>query len=288
MSGICDGRVVIVTGAGRGIGRTHALEFARQGARVVVNDVGGGDESPANDVVAEIKALGAEAVANNDDISTWAGAENLVKTAVTEFGKLDVLVNNAGIIRDRSLVKMTEDEWDSVIRVHLKGTFAPSHFAALYWKEISAAGKPADARIINTTSASGLYGNQGQTNYGSAKAGIASFTITAAMELKKFGVTVNAIAPGALTRMTAPLGMDKLAEKAAAKGFDFTDPANIAPLVVWLASAESKDISGRVFEIFGGRINVCDGWRQGAKIDKNARWDVSELNDVIHSLLAKS
>tara|TARA_B110000503_G_scaffold130142_1_gene203177 strand:- start:2737 stop:3618 length:882 start_codon:yes stop_codon:yes gene_type:complete len=288
MSGICEGRVAIITGAGRGIGRDHALEFARQGAKVVVNDVGGGEESPADQVVEQIRAMGGQAVSNTDDVSEWSGAENLIKTAIDEFGRLDILVNNAGIIRDRTLVKMTENEWDSVIRVHLKGTFAPSHFAAVYWKEQSAAGTPVDARIINTTSASGLFGNPGQTNYGSAKAGIASFTITAALELKKFGVTVNAISPGALTRMTAALGMDKLAEKAIAKGFDFTDPANIAPLVVWLGSAEAQTVTGKVFEIFGGKLKLCQGWTEASVVDKGARWDVSELGEVIHTMLEES
>ena len=294
MNGICQGRVAIVTGSGRGIGRCHALELARQGARVVVNDVGSaadGSESgdtPADDVVAEIRAAGGDAIANRDDVSDWAGAERLVQSAIDHFGQLDVLVNNAGIVRDRSLVKMEESEWDSVIRVHLKGTFAPTHFAALHWKQRSAAGQPADARVINTTSASGLFGTPGQGHYGAAKAGIASFTLIAAQELHKFGVRVNAISPGALTRMTADLGMSKVSEKAAKKGFDFTDPANIAPLVAWLASAESHDITGRVFEIFGGRLKVCEGWSHGPMEDKRARWDVSELGSVVHALVDKA
>src|SRR3954468_8606227 len=215
MSGICEGRVVIVTGAGRGIGRGEALEFARQGAKVVVNDLGGemdGSGSsigPAHDVVEEIRGMGGEAVANGDDVSDWQGAQRLINTAVESFGRLDVLVNNAGILRDRMLVNMTVDEWDAVIKVHLRGTFAPSRWAAAYWRERVKAGETNDARIINTTSSSGIYGNPGQSNYGAAKAGIASFTIIAAMELGRYGVTVNAIAPGALTRMTAGLNPNR-------------------------------------------------------------------------------
>jgi len=294
MNGICQGRVAIVTGSGRGIGRCHALELARQGARVVVNDVGNAvdgsqsGDTPADEVVAEIRAAGGEAIANRDDVADWAGAERLIQSAIDQFGRLDVLVNNAGILRDRTLVKMEEADWDSVIRVHLKGTFSPTHFAAVHWKGRSAAGDPADARVINTTSASGLFGAVGQANYGAAKAGIASFTLIAAQELHKFGVRVNAISPGALTRMTADLGMDKVAEKAAKKGFDFTDPANVAPLVAWLASAESSDITGRVLEIFGGRLKVCEGWSAGPMEDKQARWDASELGAVVHALVEKA
>ena len=209
--GICDGRVAIVTGAGRGIGREHALLLAAQGAKVVVNDLGGSrdgsgsDAGPAQDVVDEVKALGGEAVANTDDISDFKGAESLVGTAVDAFGRLDVLINNAGILRDRMLVNMTEAEWDAVIQVHLKGTFAPAHFAANHWRDRSKAGDEVDARIINTTSPSGIYGNVGQTNYGASKAAIAAFTVIAARELRRYGVTVNAISPTALTRMTEGL-----------------------------------------------------------------------------------
>src|SRR5881409_901672 len=208
MSQLCDGRVVIVTGAGRGIGREEALEFAREGARVVVNDVGvardgtGEDATPAQEVVDEIKALGAEAVANYDDISDFDGAKRVVQQAIETFGTLDVLVNNAGILRDRMLVNMSIEEWDAVIKVHLRGTFATAHHAANYWRDRSKAGDPVDARLINTSSSSGIYGNVGQTNYGAAKAGIASFSVIAAMELERYGVTVNAIAPAARTRMT--------------------------------------------------------------------------------------
>src|SRR5690242_2154948 len=213
MVGLCEGRVCIVTGAGRGIGREHSLMLAEQGAKVVVNDLGGSmdgeghEAGPAQQVVDEIKAMGGEAVANTDDISDWAGAEKLVQQAVDSFGRLDVLINNAGILRDRMLANMSEAEWDSVIKVHLKGTAGPAHFAAAHWRDRSKAGDEVDGRLINTTSPSGIYGNVGQTNYGAAKAGIASFTIIAADELARYGVTVNAIAPGALTRLTADLGL---------------------------------------------------------------------------------
>jgi NAD(P)-dependent dehydrogenase (short-subunit alcohol dehydrogenase family) len=235
--GICDGRVAIVTGAGRGIGREHSLLLAAQGAKVVVNDLGGSrdgtgtDAGPAQQVVDEIVAAGGQAVANTDDISDFAGAERLIKTAVESFGRLDVLVNNAGILRDRMLVNMTEAEWDAVIKVHLKGTFAPSHWAANHWRERSKAGDDVDARIINTTSPSGIYGNVGQTNYGAAKAGIASFTIIASKELERYGVTVNAIAPAAITRMTEDLGMGQVEGDAREE----LSPRHIAPIVCWLA-----------------------------------------------------
>src|SRR5438477_5989589 len=234
MSGICDGRVVIITGAGGGIGRGHAIEFARQGAKVVVNDLGaevdgtGGSTGPAGEVVEEIRSMGGEAYANGDDVSDWEGAQRLVNTAVEQFGGLDVLVNNAGILRDRMLVNMTEGEWDAVIKVHLKGTFAPARWAAAYWRERVKAGETNDARIINTTSSSGIYGNPGQTNYGAAKAGIASFTIIAAMELERYGVTVNAISPGELTRMTANLNPNR--PDATPDEFNARAPENVAPL----------------------------------------------------------
>ena len=265
MARLCEGRVCIVTGAGRGIGREHALLLAHHGARVVVNDLGGsmsgegGDAGPAQQVVDEIVAAGGEAVANTDDISDWDGAGKLVQQAVEHFGRLDVLVNNAGILRDKTLVKMTEAEWDAVIKVHLKGTAAPSHHAAAYWRDRSKAGDDVDGRIINTSSPSGLYGNFGQTNYGAAKAGIASFTIIASMELAGYGVTVNAIAPAALTRMTENLGMGQAPEDVKEK----MDPKWIAPLITWLASAESRDVTGRVFDITGMAVSVSEGWHRG-------------------------
>jgi NAD(P)-dependent dehydrogenase (short-subunit alcohol dehydrogenase family) len=291
MSELCADRVVIVTGAGRGIGREEALEFAREGAKVVVNDVGvardgtGEDATPAQTVVDEIKALGGEAVANYDDVSDWDGAGRLVNTAIETFGKLDVLVNNAGILRDRMLVNMTVDEWDAVIKVHLRGTFCTSRHAAAHWRELSKAGEPVDARIINTSSSSGIYGNVGQSNYGAAKAGIAAFTIITAMELERYGVTVNALAPAALTRMTEDLvrwqgdGDEKPA-------WDPRDPSNVAPLVAWLGSSESRGITGRVFNVRGGYVSVAEGWVAGPAEDKGARWEAGELGEVIPRLVA--
>lgn len=269
MAKICDGRVCIVTGAGRGIGREHALMLADHGAKVVVNDVGsamdgaGGSEGPAHEVVAEIVARGGEAVVNGDDISTFAGAERLVNQAIEHFGDLHVVINNAGILRDRMMVNMTEAEWDAVIAVHLKGTFGPSHFAAKYWRDRSKAGESVDARIINTSSPSGLYGNIGQTNYGAAKAGIAAFTVIASMELARYGVTVNAIAPAALTRMTENLGMGKADESTKAK----LSPRWIAPIVCWLASAESVSVTGRVFDVTGLELSVSEGWHRGPSME---------------------
>jgi NAD(P)-dependent dehydrogenase (short-subunit alcohol dehydrogenase family) len=294
MAGICEGRVVVVTGAGRGIGRGHALEFARQGAKVVVNDLGaevdgsGSSDGPAGEVVAEIRATGAEAVANGEDISDWDGAKRLVDTALTTFGGLDVLVNNAGILRDRMLVNMTDSEWDAVINVHLRGTFAPMRWAAEYWRDRVKAGESNDARIINTTSPSGIYGNVGQTNYGAAKAGIASMTVIAAMELGRYGVTVNAIAPAALTRMTENLGFGQGGRQRKPEEFDPNDPDNIAPLVVWLGSGESADITGRVFNVHGGRISVAEGWVAGPGVEKDDRWETTELGAVIPSLVAQA
>ena len=289
MTGICAGRVVIVTGAGRGIGRGHALEFARQGAKVVVNDLGaevdgtGSSVGPAGQVVDEIRAAGGEAVANGDDVSDWEGAQRLINTAVETFGGLDVLVNNAGILRDRMLVNMTEEEWDAVIKVHLKGTFGPSRWAAAYWRERVKAGETNDARIICTSSTSGIFGNPGQTNYGAAKAGIASFAIILANELARYGVTVNAIAPGALTRMTEGLGAG--APELKPEEFDRRAPDNIAPLVVWLGSAESADVTGRVFLVSGGTVSVAEGWRRGPSKDKGDRWDPAELGPVVRELV---
>ncbi|QBJ97154.1 SDR family NAD(P)-dependent oxidoreductase [Rhodococcus sp. ABRD24] len=295
MSGLLDGRVVIITGAGRGIGRAHALAFAAEGAKVVVNDIGvGGDgsttgETPAEQVVAEIKAAGGEAVTNGDDVASWEGAQNLIQTALDNFGRLDVLVNNAGFLRDRMLVGMSEEEWDAVIRVHLKGHFAPLRHAAAYWRAESKAGRPVDARIINTSSGAGLQGSIGQGNYAAAKAGIAEMTIQAAAELKNYGVSVNAIAPAARTRMTVGAG-GAMAEAMAApeEGFDAMAPENISPLVVWLGSAESKNVTGRVFEVEGGKITVAEGWRHGPTQDKGERWDPKELGPVVADLLEKA
>ncbi|MBJ7480840.1 SDR family NAD(P)-dependent oxidoreductase [Rhodococcus erythropolis] len=295
MSGLVDGRVVIITGAGRGIGRAHALAFAAEGAKVVVNDIGAGadgsetGESPAEQVVAEIIAAGGQAVVNGDDVADWAGAENLIKTAIDTFGGLDVLVNNAGFLRDRMLVGMSEGEWDAVIRVHLKGHFAPLRHAAAYWRGEAKAGKTVDARIINTSSGAGLQGSIGQGNYAAAKAGIAEMTIQAAAELKNYGVSVNAIAPAARTRMTVGAG-GAMAEAMAApeEGFDAMAPENISPLVVWLGSTEAKDVTGRVFEVEGGKITVAEGWRHGPSEDKGDRWDPKEIGPVVAALLEKA
>jgi NAD(P)-dependent dehydrogenase (short-subunit alcohol dehydrogenase family) len=290
--GLVDGRVVIVTGAGRGIGRAHALAFAAEGARVVVNDIGvsldgsSAGETPAHAVVEEIKAVGGEAVVNGDDVADWAGAANLIRTAIDHFGRLDVLVNNAGFIRDRMLANTSEEEWDAVIRVHLKGHFAPLRHAAAYWREQAKAGEPVDARIINTSSAAGLQGSVGQGNYSAAKAGIAALTLVAAAELGRYGVTVNAIAPAARTRMTEKVFAETMAKPE--DGFDAMAPENVSPLVVWLGSAESKDVTGKVFEVEGGLIRVAEGWAHGPQVDKGARWDPAELGPVVTDLLAKA
>ena len=288
MSQLCEGRVVVVTGAGRGIGREHALSLARHGALVVVNDLGGStdgegsDLSPAQSVVHEIEALGGRGVANGDDISTWAGAESLINTAINVFGDLHAVVNNAGILRDRMLINMTEDEWDAVIKVHLKGTFGPSHFAAAYWRDQHKAGKPVDGRIINTTSVSGIYGNPGQTNYGAAKAGIASFTVIAALELARYGVTANAVAPVALTRMTEGLGPAPKTEEEK----DMRSPKWIAPIITWLASAESKNVTGRVFEASGQTLAIAEGWHRGPRHAPVA--DPTMLGPVVAQLVEQA
>ena len=274
MAKLCEGRICVVTGAGGGIGREHAKLLAAHGAKVVVNDLGGSMDGtgsstgPAQAVADEIVAAGGEAVANTDDISDWDGAKRLIDQAIDTFGGLDVVVNNAGILRDRMLVNMEEAEWDAVVKVHLKGTFAPSRHAASYWRDRAKAGDDNDARIINTTSVSGIYGNPGQTNYGAAKMGIAAFTIIAAQELERYGVTVNAIAPAALTRMTEGLGgftqptAEQRAEMERSNG-----PQWIAPICVWLASPESREVTGRVFEASGSVLAVAESWHRGPTAD---------------------
>ncbi len=286
MAALCEGRIAIVTGAGRGIGREHALMLASHGAKVVVNDLGGerdgtGDGlTPAQQVVDDIVAMGGEAVVNGDDVSDWDGAKRMVDQAVETFGGLDVVINNAGILRDRMLTNMSEDEWDAVIKVHLKGTFAPARHAAAHWRERVKAGEDNVGRIINTTSVSGIYGNPGQTNYGAAKAGIASFTIIAAQELYRYGVTVNAISPGALTRMTEDLGMGNLDEE----GKEMMNPRWIAPIVTWLASTESSEVTGRVFQASGRGLGIANTWHQGPMVD--AIDDPTELGPVVQQLMA--
>jgi NAD(P)-dependent dehydrogenase (short-subunit alcohol dehydrogenase family) len=294
MTGICDGRVVIVTGAARGIGRAHALEYARQGAHLVVNDIGaeldgtGGSPTPIREVADEIAAGGGEAVVNGDDVADWEGARRLVGTALEAFGRLDVVVNNAGFVRDRMLVSCGEDEWDAVVRVHLKGHFAVSRFAAEHWRERAKAGETVDARIVNTSSGAGLQGSVGQAAYSAAKAGIAALTLVQAAELRRYGVTANAIAPSARTRMTETVFADTMAAPDDPTAFDAMAPENVAPLVVWLGSAQSAHVTGRVFEVEAGKVAVADGWQHGIPIDKAARWDPGELGPVVNELLAKA
>ncbi|WP_431238600.1 SDR family oxidoreductase [Mycolicibacterium aichiense] len=291
--GLLDGRVVIVTGAGGGLGRAHALAFAAEGARVVVNDIGVGlDGSPAGGgsaaqgVVDEIAAAGGEAVANGSNVADWAQAEALIQTAIDSFGGLDVLVNNAGIVRDRMFVNATEDEFDAVTAVHLKGHFATMKHAGAYWRAQSKAGNAVDARIINTSSGAGLQGSVGQATYSASKAGIAALTLVAAAEMGRFGVTVNAIAPSARTRMTETVFAEMMSTQD--KAFDAMAPENVSPLVVWLGSVESKDITGQVFEVEGGIIRVAEGWNRGGTIDKGDRWDPVELGPVVRDLIANS
>ncbi|WP_328550555.1 SDR family oxidoreductase [Streptomyces sp. NBC_00366] len=292
MSGICDGRVVVVTGAGRGLGRAHALAFAAQGARLVVNDLGvgldgtPGPDSPAGRVVDEIRAEGGEAFAHGGDIATTDGASSLITTALTTYGRLDTLVNNAGFLRDRMLVNLDEDDWDAVLRVHLRGHFLPLKHAAAHWRTQAKAGRMPTARIVNTSSGAGLLGSVGQGNYSAAKAGIVGLTLVAAAELARYGVQVNAIAPAARTRMTEGTFADTMT--APVSGFDAMAPENVSPLVVWLGSAASTGVSGRVFETEGGRITVMDGWRPGPSADKDARWTPAEAGEAALKLLAEA
>jgi NAD(P)-dependent dehydrogenase (short-subunit alcohol dehydrogenase family) len=286
--GALDGRVAIITGAGRGIGREHALLFAAEGAKVVVNDLGGAvdgsgdDRTPAQQVVDEIRAMGAEAIANDDNVADWEGGRRLVASTVEAFGDLHVLVNNAGILRDKMLVNMSEEEWDSVIHVHLKGHYVPTRHAAGYWREQIKAGREVHGAIVNTSSTSGLLGNPGQTNYGAAKAGIAAFTVIAAQELARYGVRVNAIAPAARTRMTEQtpgLGDIVKAPTDPAK-FDVWDPANISPLVAYL-STESCPLTGKVLFVQGGEVRLFQPWTMTDTLKKNDRWTVAELAEKL-------
>lgn len=292
MPGLCEGRVVIVTGAGRGLGRAHALAFAREGAKVVVNDLGvsldGREPSggPAAAVVDEIRAAGGEAIASTADIADWEQSAGLVRAALTAFGRLDVVVNNAGFVRDRMFANATEDEWDAVMRVHLKGHFCLSRHAAAHWRDEAKAGRPVDARIVNTSSGAGLQGSVGQSAYSAAKGGIAALTLVQAAELARYGVTANAIAPSARTRMTETVFADMM--KKPEQGFDVMDPANVSPLVVWLGSAASREVTGRVFEVAGGSISLADGWRTGPRAEREARWEPAEVGDAVRELIAKA
>lgn len=288
--GALDGRVAIITGAGRGIGREHALLYAREGARVVVNDVGGApdgsgtDIGPAQQVADEVEQLGGEAVADTEDVADWGGAQRLVEHAVGAFGELHVLVNNAGILRDRALVNMSEEDWDAVMRVHLKGHFCPTRFAAAHWRERSKAGREVRANIVNTSSTSGLLGNAGQANYGAAKAGIAALSVITGMELERYGVRTNAVAPAARTRLTEQTpGLGDVV-KPPEEGFDVWDPANVSPLVAYLGT-EGCPFNGKTFYIQGGTIRRFEGWAMTDTIEKDERWAVSELQTEMKKLV---
>jgi NAD(P)-dependent dehydrogenase (short-subunit alcohol dehydrogenase family) len=289
--GALDGRVAIITGAGRGIGREHALLFAAEGAKVVVNDLGGaadgsgGDQTPAEQVVSEIEAMGGEAVANGDNVADWEGGQRLVNAAVEAFGDLDILVNNAGILRDRVLVNMTEQEWDDVVKVHLKGHFVPTRWAAAYWREQTKAGIEKPRNVVHTSSTSGLLSNPGQTNYGAAKSGIATFSQICAKELTRYGVKSNCIAPAARTRLTeATPGLGEIVKPPdEADQFDIWDPANISPLVAYLASADCA-FNGETFFVQGGTVKIVQSWTMAAGVERDDRWTVAELSAALKDL----
>ena len=292
MAGICEGRVVIVTGAGRGLGRAHALELARQGARVVVNDIGvaldgsGASAAPAEEVVAAIRALGGEAITNGDDVADWEGGRRLVAAAVEKFGTLDVVVNNAGFVRDRMFVSTSEEEWDAVVRVHLKGHLCTARQACAFWRDRAKGGARVDARIINTSSGAGLQGSMGQSAYSAAKAAIAALTLVQAAELGRYGITANAIAPAARTRMTEEVFAKMMARPES--GFDAMDPENVSPVVAWLASADSREVTGQMLEVSGGKIAVADGWRTGPEVDKGTRWDARDVGQAVRARRARA
>ncbi|MEM5431511.1 SDR family oxidoreductase [Cupriavidus oxalaticus] len=281
--GICDARTVIITGAGGGLGRAYALAFGAEGANVVVNDI---RREAAEAVCAEIRAAGGSALASDDDITQLATAQRIVDAAVAAFGEVHVLVNNAGICRDRMFVSLTEADWDDVMRVHLRGHFCLANLLARRWRDAAKAGRAVDARIINTSSGAGLQGSVGQSNYAAAKAGIAALTLVQAAELGRYGITANALAPAARTGMTEQVFADMM--KAPEGGFDYYDPANVAPLVVWLGSAESVQVNGRMFEAAGGMVSLADGWRTGPKADKGGRWQPAEVGAAVAGLLAQS
>jgi NAD(P)-dependent dehydrogenase (short-subunit alcohol dehydrogenase family) len=292
MSGLCEGRVAIVTGAGRGLGRAHALELGRAGAQVVVNDLGveldgsGGGAAAAEEVAAEIRAQGGSAVVDGHDIATWDGAQRLIETAHDTFGGLDVLVNNAGVLRDCMVVSMVAADSEAVIDVHLKGTIFTSHHAAASWRDRAKSGQPVDARLINTTSGAGLYGNIGQGAYSAAKAGIVGFTLVAAAELARYGVTANSLSPGARTRMTEQVFAEAMAVPDG--GFDAMAAENVSPIVAWIASAESAGITGRVFDVYGGTVGLAEGWSHGPEFKEDRRLEPAEVGVIIRDLLTRS
>lgn len=289
--GICDGRTVIITGAARGLGRSYALAFAAEGANVVVNDIGtslggdGRDTSAADGVVEEIRSAGGKAVANYEDVTDWDGGKRIVDAAVEAFGDLHVVVNNAGIVRDRMFVSATLDEWDATMHVHLRGHFCIARHAVDYWRAKAKDGRAPDARIINTTSGAGLQGSIAQSAYSTAKGGIAALTLVQAAELGRYGITSNALAPSARTRMTEQAFADKMATEG--DGFDVMNPDNIAPTVVWLGSEASADVTGCVFELEGGKIMLEDGWREGPFVDKGARWAPADVGDAVAKLITE-
>jgi NAD(P)-dependent dehydrogenase (short-subunit alcohol dehydrogenase family) len=291
MARLCEERVVIVTGAGRGIGREHALALAAAGARVVVNDIGtalngeGASQTPAEEVVAEIVAAGGQAIANADDIADWAGSERLVQQAISAFGRLDAVVNNAGFVRDRMFVSASEDEWDAVVRVHMKGHFCVARHAAAHWRDAAKAGAQPSGRIINTSSGAGIWGSVGQAAYSAAKAGIAALTMVQSAELGRYGATSNAIAPIARTRMTEGVFSGMMARPE--DGFDAMHPGNVSPLIVWLASEASAHCTGRIFEVTGGRVTLLGGMTRGPERDIAQRWEPADLGAAVTELLAE-
>ncbi len=290
MSRLCEGRVAVITGAGRGIGREYALMLAEHGAKVVVNDLGtghdgrGNDSGPANEVVEEIRAMGGEAVANGADVSDFGAARDMIHQAIDTFGTLDILINNAGMLRDRMVFSMSESDWDGVVQVHMKGTFAPVHHAASWWREQTKAGRSFDARIINTSSPSGIFGNVGQTNYGAAKAGIAAFTVIAAMELVRYGITVNCIAPNALTRLTEALMGD---HEVSEEDREARSPRWIAPIVTWLCSPEAANVTGRVWVVGDRRLGIAESWALGPHVELDSQ-DPTGLKPVVADLMGKA
>ncbi|WP_419535359.1 SDR family oxidoreductase [Endozoicomonas sp.] len=283
MMAICENRVVIVTGAGGGLGRAYALGFAAEGAKVIVNDI---NEKAASDVVETIKEAGGDAVVNTNDITDYEESALIVKQAIDAFGDLHVVVNNAGICRDRMFASLSESDWDAVMAVHLKGHFCIASHAVKYWREQSKGGKAVSARIINTSSGTGLQGSIGQSNYAAAKGGIASLTLVQAAELARYGITSNGLAPAARTGMTEDVFADVM--KKPEDGFDFFAPENVAPLVVWLGSEQSANVTGKLFEVEGGKISIADGWRRGPEKDKGARWEPSEVGSAVAELVAEA